>query len=172
MSSPCVVDTNVVLVANKLSSDASAGCIQNCARRLSEICNKGHLVLDDLGRIFTEYRNKTLVRKGQREAGDEFILWVITNQWNPQKCSRVPLTPKEDDQDFEEFPDHPALADFDRSDRVFVATANAHPDKPPILSACDTDYWKCREAFEQCNISVEFLCEADVSGLAARKQNV
>lgn len=125
--------------------------------------------MDDLGRIFDEYRNKTLTGNGQRLAGDEFVLWVITNQWNPQRCTRVPLTPKEDEQDFEEFPDHQDLARFDRSDRVFVATANAHPDKPPILSACDTDYWNCRQVFADCGISIDFLCEDDVRHLAERK---
>jgi len=170
-AAPCVVDTNVVLVANKIFPDASAECIQTCAQRLREICTGGHVVVDDLMRIFTEYRNKTLTRKGQREAGDEFVLWMITNLWNPVRCTQVAITPKEDEQDFEEFPDHPDLADFDRSDRVFVAVANAHPAKPPILAACDTDHWKCRDAFSECGIPIEFLCEADVRLLAERQGN-
>ena len=65
----CVVDTNVVLVANKQFNGASAACIQTCARRLREICSGGHLAVDDAHRIFNEYRNKTLKRQGQREAG-------------------------------------------------------------------------------------------------------
>lgn len=167
---PCVVDTNVVLVANKLSSDASVGCIQTCARRLHEICTGGHLVVDDLMRIFNEYRNKTLKKKGQREAGDEFVLWVITNLWNPDRCTQVKLNAKQnDEQDFDEFPDHVDLKNFDRSDRVFVAVANAHPKHPKILAACDTDHWLHRDALAKCGISVDFLCEADVRQLAKQK---
>ena len=64
----CIVDTNVVLVANKQFKEASAGCVQTCARRLHDICTGGHIAVDDAARIFKEYRNKTLQRKGQREA--------------------------------------------------------------------------------------------------------
>ena len=165
-----VVDTNVVLVANKQFSSASPGCVQTCVRRLREICSGGHLAVDDAQRIFNEYRNKTLKRKGQREAGDEFVLWMMTNLWNPTRCTQVKLSPKRhDDQDFDEFPAHDGLRTFDRSDRVFVAVANAHPEHPPILAACDTDYWQCRDALAASGITVDFLCEADVRNLAQRK---
>lgn len=166
----CIVDTNVVLVANKQFNDAFAGCVQTCVRRLREICSGGHLVLDDAQRIFNEYRNKTLKRKGQREAGDEFVLWVITNLWNSKRCTQVKLTPKpQDDQDFDEFPNHPGLKQFDRSDRVFVAVANAHPDHPPILAACDTDHWQYRNELAQSGVMMDFLCQADVQILAQQK---
>ena len=166
----CVVDTNVVLVANKQFNGASAGCVQTCVRRLREICSGGHLAVDDAHLIFNEYRNKTLKRKGQREAGDEFVLWVITNLWNPARCTQVKLSPKpKDDQDFDEFPNHAGLRTFDRSDRVFVAVANAHPERPPILAACDTDHWQYRDVLAECDIAVEFLCEDDVRQLAKQK---
>ena len=169
---PCVVDTNVVLVANQASDDASPDCIQTCARRLGEICRGGHVVVDDLGRIFNEYRNKTLKNNKQRGAGDEFVLWMISNLWNAARCTQVKLTPKPDDnQDFNEFPDHPGLENFDRSDRVFVAVANAHKAHPPILAACDTDHWNFRESLQECGIPIVFLCEADVRRLAERKAN-
>lgn len=166
----CVVDTNVILVANKHCADASPGCVQTCVRRLLEIRSRGHIAVDDAMRIFDEYQHKTLKRKGQREAGDEFVLWVIDHLWNPQRCTQVALTPKpEDDQDFDEFPDHPELRTFDRSDRVFVAVANAHAQHPPILAACDTDYWQYRSVLARCGIAVDFLCEEDVRHLAKRK---
>jgi hypothetical protein len=167
----CVVDTNVVLVANKKSNDASLECIQNCVRRLGRICSSGHVAVDDGMRIFNEYRNKTLKSNGQREAGDEFVLWMMTNLWNQQRCTQVKLTPKQQDEnDFEEFPNHTGLKGFDRSDRVFVAVANAHPGHPPILAACDTDHWLCREALGECGIAMDFLCENDVRRLAERKR--
>lgn len=166
----CVVDTNVVLVANKQFNDASAGCVQTCVRRLREICSGGHLAVDDAHRIFNEYRNKTLKRKGQREAGDEFVLWVITNLWNPTRCTQVKLSPKQQDEhDFDEFPKHPGLRTFDRSDRVFVAVANAHPEHPSILAACDTDHWQYRDVLAECGVTVDFLCQDDVRRLAKQK---
>ena len=166
----CVVDTNVVLVANKEFPAASPGCVQTCVRRLREICSGGHIAVDDAMRIFDEYRNKTLKRKGQPEAGDEFVCWVITNLWNTERCTQVRLTPTPHDaQDFDEFPQHSGLRKFDRSDRVFVAVANAHPERPPILAACDTDHWQYRDILAECGVTVEFLCEADVRRLAQKK---
>jgi hypothetical protein len=166
----CIVDTNVLLVANKQFKDATAGCVQSCARRLHEICSGGHIAVDDAMRIFNEYRNKTLKRKGQPEAGDEFVLWVITNLWNSERCTQVKLTPKQyDDQDFDEFPNHSGLHSFDRSDRVFVAVANSHPEHPPILAACDTDHWQYRDVLAECNVVIDFLCEDDVRRLATQK---
>ena len=165
-----VVDTNVLLVANKNHEKASPECVQACARTLNEIRISGHVVVDSLQRIVTEYRNKTLRDKGQREAGDEFVLWMLTNLWNKARCTQVGLTPTpEDEQNFEEFPRSASLASFDRSDRVFVAVANAHPRKPPIVAACDTDYWKCRKGFSENGITIDFLCEADVIKFAAEK---
>jgi hypothetical protein len=109
-------------------------------------------------------------RKGQREAGDEFVLWIITNLWNAQRCTQVRLTPKREDKgDFDEFPVHINLQTFDRSDRVFVSVANAHSAHPPILVACDTDYWLFRDILRECHITVDFLCEDDVSRIAKWK---
>jgi hypothetical protein len=68
----------------------------------------------------------------------------------------VRITPK--GESYEEFPDHPGLADFDPSDRKFVAAANAHPDRPPILQATDSKWWGWSEALEACGLSVVFLC--------------
>jgi len=166
----CIVDTNVVLVANKQCADASPDCVQTCVRRLLAICSGGQIAVDDAMCIFNEYRNKTLRRGGQREAGDEFVLWVITNLWNSQRCTQVKLTPKQyDREDFDEFPNHSGLRTFDHSDRVFVAVANAHPEHPPILAACDTGFWQHREVLVACGIVVDFLCQDDVRRLAVRK---
>jgi hypothetical protein len=165
-----VVDTNVIIVANKGAKHVSPDCVKNCAQRLNLIKNEGHIVLDAGHQIFNEYRNKTLRRKGQREVGDEFVLWVISNMWNPTKCTQVRLTPKNSDNaDFHEFPNHVALADFDRSDRVFVAVANAHETKPPLCVACDTDHWNCRVALADCGITVDFLCPSEIEVMAKRK---
>ena len=166
----CIVDTNVIMVANKQFNEASPGCVQTCVRRLLEIRSRGHIAVDSAMRIFDEYRKKTLKRKGQREAGDEFVLWVITNLWNPSRCTQVKLTPKQGSNgDFKEFPEHPGLSKFDHSDRVFVAVAHAHTQHPPILAACDTDHWQYRDVLRQCHITVEFLCEEDVRRLAKQK---
>ena len=101
---------------------------------IEHVVNKG-MVIDDGDEIFNEYRGQ-LAMQGQPGIGDIFMKWVHDNSWNPDKVKRVSITPS--NSSYEEFPEHDGLVDFDNSDRKFVAVANAHPDKPPILQATDS----------------------------------
>ncbi len=157
-----VVDTNVPIAANaNQSPQISAKCTSACAAKLQEIKDEHILVLDDGWRILKEYMNK-LHSSGQPGVGDGFLKWALTCQANPQCCELVHITLKtggeDDNNDFEEFPDDPALAQFDRSDRKFVAVALAHPESPPILNATDTDWWEHQEALTKNGIRIDFLC--------------
>jgi hypothetical protein len=163
-----VIDTNVMVVADNRFSQASAECVRACAKALKHMVDSGHLIVDNLSIILTEYRKNALYPKGQDEPGFRFLLWVFDNLWNPERCTQVPLT-RNDDREFDEFPDHQHLQKFDRADRVFIAVSCAHKDRPPIVAACDTDHWDARTALSECGISVKFLCEEDVSRLAERK---
>ncbi len=170
---PCVIDTNVLLAANKDARDqVSLECAAKCAKVLNDIRRFGHVVVDNLRRIVSEYQNKTLKKGRQREAGDEFLLWLLQNLWVKERCTQVPVTSKqEDDLDFEEFPDTDGLRRFDRSDRVFVAVANAHNPKAPILQACDSDYWDAWEHLAACGIHIEFLCPDDMKRIIDGRQS-
>ena len=50
------------------------------------------------------------------------------------------------------------LSSFDPDDRKFVAVANAHPGKPPIMEATDRQWWGWKEALHDAGITVHFLC--------------
>lgn len=166
---PCLVDTGVALVANGQADQASPACIVACTNALHDITRQGGLVLDSLGEIFTEYKNN-LLQRGQRGPGDEFLLWVITNQWTPGRCDRVTLTRSSQAPPFyAEYPPNRALAGFDPSDCKFVAAANAHPDKPPILVSLDTDWANAKLALEEAGIRLRELCPADLRTLQQRK---
>lgn len=165
----CLVDTGVPLVANGQAQQASPACVIACTNALLDVTRQGGLVLDSLGEIFQEYQQK-LLRAGQRGPGDEFLLWVITNQWNAAKCHRVTLTRASPDPPFyAEFPPEPALAKFDPSDCKFVAAANAHPRRPPILVSVDTDWAIAKDALGAVGIQVEEMCPADLRTLQGRK---
>ncbi|AMW30121.1 hypothetical protein [Arthrospira platensis] len=133
-----IADTNVVIVANGKSSQASVECVINCVRRLREIQPNEILVLDDGWLIIQEYQKK-LSSSGQPGVGDAFLKWLLTNQYNPQRCERIQITAISE-YNFVEFPNDPNLDGFDLSDCQFVAVAIAHPDKPPILNAVDSDW--------------------------------
>jgi hypothetical protein len=164
-----VVDTNVPVVANGRSEQASPECVSKCAVRLSQLMCKGKLVLDDGRRILKEYM-ANLKSVGQPGPGDVFLKWVLTNYSNRERCDLVQITPRDSSEgDFEEFPLNIALADFDKTDRKFVAVALAHSARPPILQAVDTEWWKVRESLADAGVTVDFLCEKDIRAILRKK---
>ena len=59
--------------------------------------------------------------------------------------------------DYKEFPEDPDLANFDPSDRKFVAVAIASGANPTIFNATDSD-WQDAEAALKKYVTVQQLC--------------
>ena len=154
--SEVIVDTNVAVVANGFTQQASDECVERCVAELECIVNGCVVVLDSGGLILEEYQKK-LNFSGHPGAGDSFFKWLFFNQANPEHCRKVAITPHAD-HGFEEFPDDPTLANFDRDDRKFIAVALASKINPPILNASDTDWWNYLDTLKQHGIEVSFLC--------------
>lgn len=158
----CVVDTNVPRTANGENHGASSSCTTASARALREVTERGHLFLDGGNAIFNEYR-KGLSLSGQPGPGDAFLKWVLTNQWNASRVTRVKVTRcGQDLQDFEELPQPPQNVFYDPSDRVFLAVAATHSEKPPILQSLDSKWWGWQEALEEIGVSIYFLCPEEI----------
>lgn len=161
-----IVDTNVAIVANGGSEQASEDCEEICIDKLEEI-TKGEvkLALDDQRWIIDEYRGM-LNPDGQPGVGDAFLKWVEMKWTNSKWCSLVAITPVDGlENEFEEFPDDPALEVFDPDDRKFIAVALTHTEKPPILQATDTQWWDFHDALSRNGVTVEFICESDIQRL-------
>jgi len=157
---PCLVDTNVAVVANGKSDQADDSLTEACIDALLDVTRRGGLVLDDGDRIFEEYR-KNLSLSGQPGTGDVFMRWVHDNRYSAAWCELRTITCLDGaEQTFREFPASPALADFDPSDRKFVAVANAGRKKHPILQAVDFKWWRWKDALANAGIKVVFLDEA------------
>jgi hypothetical protein len=157
-----VVDTNVPIGANG-KSHADPDCVIACIDALSDIRSEGIIVLDDGMRILREYMDH-LSMSGEPGAGDAFMKWVWNVQADEARCEQVPLTPSHENgrENFAEFPPDPDLADFDRSDRKFVASALASPRKPTILNALDSDWAKNHAALARNGLKIRFLCPQHV----------
>jgi hypothetical protein len=96
---------------------------------------------------------------GQPGFGDKFLKWVFYHQASPDHCELVEIHPRDgSEDDFVEFPDDPALARFDRSDRKFAAVARASQYNPAVLNATDSHWWIHRDALGRHGIVIEFLC--------------
>jgi hypothetical protein len=153
-----VVDTNVLVAANGRATQAGPRCVTACTERLSAIVRDGRVALDDRWLIIREYQ-RLASSSGQPGVGDAFLKWVLTNRTSPARSELVHVTPRDGAQDeFEEFPDDPELARFDRADRKYVAVARASPSHPPVLNATDRDWWLAQEALARYEVHVEFLC--------------
>jgi hypothetical protein len=163
-----VVDTNVILVANRQHADVSEMCILACAKRLQEIVTSGRIAIDDGYRILKEYQNKTQPQVGKRP-GDAFVKWLLRNNANPSRCDQVVLV-EHPERGFESFPDDPRLANFDPPDRKFVAVAAAHVDKPAISQAADSKWLGWAPALTDHGITVEFLCPEDIQAFDDNKK--
>jgi len=160
---PCVVDTNVAVAADRRAT-AGSGCVRACIAALREIIDgKRTIVIDDGGEIVREYRNN-LYTQGQPGIGAAFLKWIWDFEHNSKHCDRVKITRKQDPaDDFEEFPSHDGLKQFDLADRKFVAVSAKHPARPTILEATDTKWWGWKDALAECGIRVHFLCEAEIA---------
>ena len=151
-----VMDTHVAIVANGQADHADDDCLLNCVRELNRIRKECCLVMDCNGDIFEEYK-RYLNLSGQPGPGDAFFKWFFENQGN--RCVWV-LINNDPDRGYQEFPNDPELANFDPSDRKFVAAARAADpaSPPPILNASDTDWWDHRAALKDHGINITFLC--------------
>lgn len=163
-----VVDTNVILTANRQHADVSESCIVACAQRLYDVVAGGRVAIDDDYRILKEYQNRTTPHVGKRP-GDAFVKWLLRNNANPARCDQVKLLSNEE-RGFQSFPEDGRLDTFDRADRKFVAVARAHTAQPPILQATDSKWVDWAGALSEHGVNVEFLCPTDIHTFDDRKK--
>lgn len=153
-----VIDTNVIAAANEFAEQACPDCVLACIDALEQATKRQVVVIDAAGLCLEEYFTYAN-HSGQPRVGDYFAKWLRDHQWYHQRVEQVQLTPKNGlANDFEEFPDDPALRSFDPSDRKFVALAKMSRHKPTVLNATDTDWWHHRESLARNDIDIAFLC--------------
>jgi hypothetical protein len=125
---------------------------------LETIKKKGKIVLDNRRRILNEYM-RNLSPSGKPGLGDAFFKWVLQNCAKTERCEQVEIHPRGGDgEDYEEFPNDPALDKFDPSDRKFVAVALGSKNNPEVLNAVDPDWWEHQDALKRHGVRIRFLC--------------
>lgn len=160
-----VIDTNVAVVASRLSPQAGERCIAACIRHLDEVRESGGMLIDDRNLILREY-TKQLGFAGQPGAGHAFVKWVHDHQAIPASVRQVAITPRTDGQwrRYDEFPDRQSLSTFDPSDQKFVAVALASGENPPILNAVDSDWSNHRVGLNAAGVYPKCLCPQHAGG--------
>ncbi len=156
-----VVDTNVPIVANGRSDGANGGRIPSAACRLAavifldELLRSGCVLLDLAGEIQGEYR-RYLNPSGEPGVGDRFYQEVLRR--GPPWVQHIEL-PKAADGSYEHYPQDPALASFDLSDRKFVALSIR--GNAPVVVATDSDWVHYKAALTRNGVTIRFLCGCD-----------
>jgi hypothetical protein len=155
-----VVDTNVVLVANNAHEGVTPACVKACIDKLESLKRDGRAVIDDGFRIVSEYLHKTTPDKG-KGVGDAFVRWLLQNRRNPARVEEVQLSTTRGDE-FAEISDRELHDELDAPDRKFIATAAAHPARPPVWQGTDCKWLDWWERLHGAGVQVEFICPDDV----------
>ncbi len=170
-----IVDTNVIVIANDTDNERT-DCRNRCQDRLEQIFDQPEkVVIDDRWRILGEYEDNVNPNARKKGVGDVFVKTLLQNLKNPEICTMVPITSLSGNgTDFEEFPDDPALSNFDPDDRKFIAIAvaygNTHQQKAILLQASDSQWYGFREELVRNGLEVEFVCEEYIRDLYERRQ--
>ena len=94
--------------------------------------------------------------------------WALQNRANSKHADLIALT-GDPGSGFTSFPKDADLSNFDPADRMFIAVSNAHPGKPPVLQAADSNWLGWSDALRRRGILVEFLCIDDIKRFQANK---
>lgn len=146
-----VIDSNVAIVANGRSPQASILCQIACVELLR--CHKQLLIcLDESSLIMDEYA-KHLCYAGSPGVGDVFFKYLYDNQYAKKNINLVTINQSTDEKrGFEELPAN----NFDPSDRKFLATAVSGGAQ--VANATDSDWAEQQELMDRLNITVQQLC--------------
>ena len=170
--SAIVIDTNVLLVADGCHEEMLGACIVECLNRLESAKKNEAIVVDRQFFILGEYQKKLKTYRRSSGPWYEFVKHILQNmKSNADRVSLVTLTPRNAAKtDFNEFPaDENLRAAFDPADRKFVAAANAHPEKPPIVESADSKWLGWEADLKQNGIRLEILCRDKLEEFRRRK---
>lgn len=165
----CIVDTNVFLGAGQKISDWSEkqiACSESCKKVIDFVRNRtiDKIVVDSGGEILREYLHNLKTHSGQNQASMvKLIAELIHSRVLYRKITKVA------DNDYAEFPKDPRLADFDGSDKKFVAVANAEDPRLPILQSMDGKWWKWAKPLHDIGIEVLFTDPVIAQGICSEK---
>lgn len=158
-----IIDTNVIYKASipisKLDGD-DLDCAHKCVCFLDRFV-KNHaniLVLDRGRRILKEYINAYKEFKHMCPGyAIVFFRTAVGDKLGFHVDDSTEITPNGDS--FCEYPSDARLLNFDRSDKKFIALANAHASHPQIVEGTDSKWWGIKDVLAEHGISVLFVDE-------------
>jgi hypothetical protein len=135
-----VIDTNVLVVANKLTPEADSDCETRAAITLQDTLQRKIIVIDTEQLAIREYA-PYCSRAGQPGAADFFFKTLLDNIANPERVLRIDIGLIQEEID-SIIPTR--LLDFDSDDRKWIALY-LEGSAESIINAVDSD-WAARKA--------------------------
>ncbi|MFJ5987946.1 hypothetical protein [Lentzea sp. NPDC092896] len=152
------IDTNVLIVANGKSPQASDEC-ELAAIEFLEVAESDCVVLIDDGyEIFEEYKRYCNFH-GQPGVGDHFFMHLHRSQADASRVHQVRIT-ADGNGSYAEVP--AALAKFDPSDKKFIATVLSDGQGAPIVNCVDSDWSESSGPLLASGVHVHELCPASL----------
>lgn len=111
------------------------------------------LVLDLEHEIWNEYHNNVIQNSN---IGKIFFRWLYEYYPTILPQDHIKMTRNAEGQ-YITYPYDEETKSFDENDKKFVALANAHPEKPPIIEGTDGKWLGYEAAFAKYGIHIEFL---------------
>ncbi len=152
-----IIETNVAVVANGQNLDVVESCIDACKMFLIRAMRDHVTLLDANEEILHEYLG-AISRQKPHGLGARFLIEALRQRYNEDRFRQIDL-PKTDSGEFVDFPDDPQLANFDPSDRKFVALAQR--TGTAVTNAIDSDWTNFIASLRANGIEVTFLCGCD-----------
>lgn len=152
--SDTIIDTNVMVVANRQNAAVADECQDACIRFLIEARTSRVVLIDSGDEIRAEYA-RALQTSPPHQIGAQFLFHIYQQRYDPRRVRIVDLA-KTPEGEFVDFPQTGGLAAFDVSDRKFAALARS--TGTAVTNATDSDWLDFREMLQADGIAVDFLC--------------
>lgn len=169
MNNKVIVDANVPAKAstppNLCVSDeliVQRKCIEYIERLIN---GNDELVLDLDYEIVNEYRNNV---DASSNIGRLFFRWLYQYIGKMDLSNNLKLE-KNEEGEYMGFPLDEDTKGFDPNDRKYIALANLHPQKPPIVEGTDGKWFGYVSAFRKYGIKIVFLDEEYVQKMYKKK---
>jgi len=146
-----IIDTNVPIVANGQSTEASIACRLATVDYLEKVLHNGRLIVDLNGEVEDEYRRH--LSNGMPGVGNRFLMQFFTARVD--RLERVNIRTKRTGE-FAEMEFSGKLRSFDKSDRKFAVLSKV--TGVPVSVSVDSDWLDSKSPLEDAGVRINFLC--------------
>jgi predicted nucleic acid-binding protein len=153
-----VLDTNVLVVANRQNSAVTERCIDQARECVANAAIRDTVCLDTDDQILAEYSRQINAEARPQDIAARLLIWLRQNQYNEKRIRLFDLKVNLAG-DYTDCPIELITAGFDVSDRKFAAIAKK--GKATVINATDSDWLDHSATLLRAGIDVDNLCGCD-----------